>query len=86
MLAETYIRHPERFPNGCPVPRALPTAVWINPPVQIPDTLQPKMSLTQKSRKVTIVDPERFCEAALEVNRPENENLIPEDLCTAVVQ
>src|SRR2546422_10642242 len=32
VLAEAYALHPERFPNGSPSPRSLPTAVWINPP------------------------------------------------------
>jgi putative transposase len=32
VLAGAFARHPERFPNGSPVPRPLPTAVWINPP------------------------------------------------------
>ena len=31
-LATAYARHPERFVQGAPVPPALPTAVWINPP------------------------------------------------------
>ena len=86
VLADTYVRHPERFPNGCPVPRPLPTAVWINPPANVAGTLQSENPVTQKSGKVTIVDPERSCEAVLEVNRPENPNLTPEELCTAVVQ
>ena len=32
VLAEAFAQHPERFPNGRPSPRPLPTAVWINPP------------------------------------------------------
>lgn len=31
-LNAAYAAHPERFVKGCPVPPALPTAVWINPP------------------------------------------------------
>jgi putative transposase len=31
-LSAAYAAHPERFVNGPPVPPALPTAVWINPP------------------------------------------------------
>jgi putative transposase len=31
-LSAAYAAHPERFVNGLPVPPALPTAVWINPP------------------------------------------------------
>ncbi len=37
VLAETFALHPERFPNGSPVPRPLPTAVWINPPAKLAD-------------------------------------------------
>jgi putative transposase len=32
VLQAAYTRHPERFIKGQPVPPALPTAVWINPP------------------------------------------------------
>jgi len=32
VLAEAFAQHPERFPNGRPSPRPLPTAVWINHP------------------------------------------------------
>ena len=32
VLAKAFARHPERFPNGRPSPRPLPTAAWINPP------------------------------------------------------
>lgn len=32
VLREAYRAHPERFVRGQPVPAALPTAVWINPP------------------------------------------------------
>ena len=34
VLAEAFAQHPERFPNGPPSPRPLPTAVWINPPAK----------------------------------------------------
>ena len=33
VLASAYALHPERFVNGRPQPADLPTAVWINPPV-----------------------------------------------------
>jgi len=48
VLAETYVRHPERFPNGCPVPRPLPSAVWINPPGKVADSVHPKNPLTEE--------------------------------------
>jgi putative transposase len=31
-LSAAYAAHPERFVKGLPIPPALPTAVWINPP------------------------------------------------------
>ena len=31
-LDEAYAAHPERFPNGAPTGKALPKAVYINPP------------------------------------------------------
>jgi hypothetical protein len=36
VLATAYAAHPERFVNGRPHPADLPTAVWINPPVNKP--------------------------------------------------
>jgi len=35
VLEEAHQRHPERFVRGCPTPRSLPDAVWINPPVAL---------------------------------------------------
>jgi putative transposase len=42
VLDGAYRAHPERFVRGRPVPPALPTAVWINPPATIttPETTQ----------------------------------------------
>ena len=38
VLDLAYAAHPERFVRGRPVPPALPTAVWINPPkTELPD-------------------------------------------------
>ncbi len=34
VLANAYRTHPERFPQGCPKPTALPEAVYINPPIE----------------------------------------------------
>ena len=36
VLTAAYAAHPERFVNGPPRPADLPTAVWINPPVNKP--------------------------------------------------
>ena len=35
VLLDAWAKHPERFPNGCPLPAALPTAVWINKPASV---------------------------------------------------
>lgn len=35
-LASAYAAHPERFVKGLPLPPALPSAVWINPPKSVP--------------------------------------------------
>jgi putative transposase len=34
VLATAYTAHPERFSAGLPVPAAMPTEVWINPPTR----------------------------------------------------
>ena len=34
VLAAAYEKHPERFVQGAPVAPQLPTAVWINPPLE----------------------------------------------------
>ena len=36
VLSRAYLNHPARFVNGPPVPPALPTAAWINPPPSTP--------------------------------------------------
>ena len=86
VLAEAYMQHPERFPNGPPSPRPLPTAVWINPPAHRGVPSEPEITMTQESRAVAIVDPGASCKAVLEGEGPENSNLIREDHCIAVAQ
>ncbi len=34
VLAGAYAAHPERFVQGLPLPRSVPTEVWINPPLK----------------------------------------------------
>ena len=36
VLADAYTAHPERFVRKRPEPPPLPTAVWINPPKEVP--------------------------------------------------
>lgn len=46
VLLTAYSHHPERFVRGCPQPQALPSAVWINPPLSTP---VPHMPLTKEA-------------------------------------
>jgi putative transposase len=86
VLAEAFARNPERFPRGRPVPKAVPTAVWINPPVNDVDRSRAENIMTQESRELAIVDPGASCEADPGAACPESPDLIPEDLCMAVAQ
>jgi len=51
VLAHAYAKHPERFVRGLPVPAALPTEVWINPPSKR------ETGSTDESPKIEIVCP-----------------------------
>ena len=86
VLVEAFAKNPERFPNGCPVPRPLPTAVWINPPKTSPVAGEAENTLTPESRTGTIVDPGAFCEADSKVEPLKHPNATIEDSCTAVAQ
>jgi putative transposase len=86
VLAEAFAKHPERFPNGLPRPKAVPTAVWINPPAKRASVAATENAMTPESTEVAIVDPGASYEAVLEVDRPENPNLTREDRCIAVAQ
>ena len=86
VLAEAFARNPERFPHGRPVPKAVPTAVWINPPVNDVDRSRDENPMTRESRTMAIVAPGASCEAVLGADRPQSLDLIPEDLCMAVAQ
>jgi putative transposase len=57
VLADAFGRHPERFSNGPPHPKAVPTAVWINPPARAAGSVQPENAMTASPRRLTIVDP-----------------------------
>jgi putative transposase len=41
VLHEAFVRHPERFPNGMPVPQPLPTEAWINKPASMTAPAEP---------------------------------------------
>jgi putative transposase len=77
VLAESFARHPERFPHGRPQPRELPTAVWINPPAKRTEASAPENTLTPESCEVTIVDPGASCEAESRAEPVENPKPMP---------
>jgi putative transposase len=81
VLAEAFARHPERFPRGLPQPRAVPSAVWINPPATVGDPTKAENPLTQESRTAAIVDPGATVEVVSERERPESPILTPEHRC-----
>jgi len=72
VLATTFAAHPERFVKGPPRPADLPTAVWINPPVENPtrqdapgttivtsvDLQHPPISRSSDPSTATIIDPD----------------------------
>jgi putative transposase len=70
VLAEAFARHPERFPNGRPSPRPLPTAVWINPPKTRSDGEEVVTTMTPESNPITIEAVRSSCDADLEHERP----------------
>lgn len=41
VLLSAFAEHPERFPHGVPVPRAIPTAAWINKPTSAAAPAEP---------------------------------------------
>jgi putative transposase len=70
VLAEAFARNPERFPNGRPVPRPLPTAVWINPPKTLIAGEEAENAMTPESNSITIGVVRSSLEADLEHERP----------------
>jgi len=86
VLADAFARHPERFPNGPPKPKQVPTAVWINPPVKSAARSEVETHVTQESREVAIVDPGASVEVVFNRDQDHRSNLTPEELCMAVVQ
>jgi putative transposase len=86
VLAEAFAQHPERFPNGRPSPKPLPTAVWINPPAMLVEVSAGENSVTRESRSIAIVDPGASSKADRGGDPLANPNLTIEDQCMAVAQ
>ena len=40
-LESAFIANPKRFKGKCPLPTSLPSAVWINPPINVQENLNP---------------------------------------------
>ena len=86
VLAEAFARHPERFPNGPPQPKTVPTEVWINPPAKLVEAVPPENTMTQESHEVAIVEPGASVEVVFARGQPDTPNLTPEDPYMAVAQ
>ena len=86
VLAEAFALHPERFPNGRPSPRPLPTAVWINPPKPPIDGEEAENTRTLESNPMTIVPVRASCEADPSRDRLHTPDLTSESLNFAVAQ
>ena len=86
VLAEAYARNPERFPNGRPQPNAVPSAVWINPPVNEVDRSRAEITLTRASGEIEIVDRGATVEVVFGAGQSPSPNLMPAEPCMAVAQ
>jgi hypothetical protein len=86
VLPDAFARHPERFPNGQPKPKAVPTAVWINPPLMSAGRSEVENQVTQESREVAIVDPAASVEVVFTRDQQDRSNLTSEELCMTVAQ
>ena len=86
VLAEAFARHPERFPNGSPMPRPLPTAVWINPPKTQSVGDQAENTMTLESDPPAIEAVRATLDADPGRARLVTPDLILEDLCMAAAQ
>ena len=84
ILAEAFVAHPERFPNGRPHPKSVPSAVWINPPATRGDVTRPENTPTQESARVEIVVPGASLKVVSEARPPECRDRTKEDCYTAL--
>lgn len=86
VLAEAYAHHPERFPHGWPLPKALPSAVWINPPSSRVSVTRHENAVAPESSEIAI----GVVWSSLEANLEQEQSSIPkfslEDLCVTGAQ
>jgi putative transposase len=70
VLAEAFAKNPQRFPNGRPLPKPLPTAVWINP-AKVPAVAEEVANpMTLDSDAAAIGAARASCDADLDYQRP----------------
>ena len=86
VLADAFARNPERFPNGMPQPKSVPSAVWINPPAKRADLSGGENPVTQNSTEVAIVDPGASLEVDPRHDRLESPNATSPEPYIAAVQ
>src|SRR5207244_7052050 len=70
VLADAFARHPERFPNGRPQPKAVPTEVWINPPAKPAAIVEAGNTMTAESEAVSSRDPGQLWRPFSTASRP----------------
>ena len=80
VLAAAFARNPERFPNGMPQPKAVPSAVWINPPKCDRADSPTQNAMSRKSNEVAIVDPGASWKADLPIGCSGTPDLMPSEL------
>jgi putative transposase len=86
VLADAFAKNPERFPNGLPSPRQLPSAAWINPPKPRVEGKGVENPMSSESDPITIEAVRSSLEADLERKQPEIPNLKIEEPYMAVAQ
>jgi putative transposase len=86
VLAAAYARHPERFPHGRPLPKAVPSAVWINPPASRVSVMGLKIPMTPESTEIATVDPGASVEADPKLDGLASADLTSEAECMTAVQ
>ena len=86
VLAEAYARHPERFARGMPVAKAVPSAVYINPPTRRDGGSASRNPVTSESGEIACVDPGASLEADPSCDRLESPNATSPEPYIAAVQ
>jgi putative transposase len=75
VLADAFARNPERFTLGPPRPKAVPSAVWINPPKPVAVISPTEDAMGWNSTEAAIVDPGASSRTVLPVGCSGNPNL-----------